>query len=267
MNSSDLFGSIYEGEWYQIENYLRAGGNVNIVDEQGRTLLHFAAERGKFAIVRMLLRMGANINQQDNEEKTPLHYAVIEYVDQEGQHLNNDAVFEADREDGGMIKLLVKKYADIYILDSEDRTPYSIIRDYEAEHDRYRLAEWMKDYQATWNDRNQQEEVVAANIPSRNIPAGSSNTISYANIADGSQMVNFHNEFNKGRYYTQNTYNSIQTNERIGRKRNPYTRAPIDEITSYKAHIVGVEAEGGKRKSKKTRKSKKSRKSKKTRKH
>ncbi|CAI5972428.1 unnamed protein product [Closterium sp. NIES-64] len=44
-------------------------------DDEGRTALHWAADRGKLAMTRCLLAQGADVNQTDDEGQTPLHYA------------------------------------------------------------------------------------------------------------------------------------------------------------------------------------------------
>lgn len=245
MDRTNLKAYIYEGEWYQIERYIENGGDVNLLDDGGMSLLHYAVAGDQVGIVKMLLRNGAAINQQDNEGITPLHYAVEKYVENHGDQQQDD--------DEAMIKLLVRKGADIYRKDSQDQSPYTIIKDYEEDHEKYELTEWME--KARVNTRPQQE------VLSQNIPSGSSNTISYEDIQEGNTMVNFLNESKQGRYYKKDTYNQLVTNHTIGKKRNPYTRVPIEEVTTYKAHLVG-----GKRK---TRKGKKTttRKAKKTRKH
>lgn len=45
-------------------------------DEEGRTPLHFAADRGHAAAASRLLELGARIDAQDSDGMTPLAYAV-----------------------------------------------------------------------------------------------------------------------------------------------------------------------------------------------
>lgn len=50
--------------------------NVNSVDDEtGRTALHFAANYDLGDVVELLLKNGANVNAVDNDLNTPLHYA------------------------------------------------------------------------------------------------------------------------------------------------------------------------------------------------
>lgn len=50
--------------------------NVNSVeDETGKTALHYAANYDLDDVVEVLLKNEANVNAVDNELNTPLHYA------------------------------------------------------------------------------------------------------------------------------------------------------------------------------------------------
>ena len=49
--------------------------NVSSKDEQGKTALHYACQKGQFEIVKNLINRGADINIQTISKKTPLHLA------------------------------------------------------------------------------------------------------------------------------------------------------------------------------------------------
>ncbi|XP_010226928.1 PREDICTED: acyl-CoA-binding domain-containing protein 6 [Tinamus guttatus] len=49
--------------------------DVNIADEEGRALLHWACDRGHKELVSVLLQHSADVNSQDGEGQTALHYA------------------------------------------------------------------------------------------------------------------------------------------------------------------------------------------------
>ncbi len=51
------------------------GANVNEKDEESKTVLHYAVQRGSLRLVKYLLFNGANVNEEDMESKTALHYA------------------------------------------------------------------------------------------------------------------------------------------------------------------------------------------------
>ncbi|XP_070330082.1 acyl-CoA-binding domain-containing protein 6 isoform X2 [Odocoileus virginianus] len=56
--------------------------DVNMKDAEGRTLLHWACDRGHKELVTVLLQYRADINCQDNEGQTALHYAAAcEFLD------------------------------------------------------------------------------------------------------------------------------------------------------------------------------------------
>ncbi|XP_008064432.1 acyl-CoA-binding domain-containing protein 6 isoform X2 [Carlito syrichta] len=56
--------------------------DVNVKDEEGRALLHWACDRGHKDLVTVLLQNRADINSQDNEGQTALHYAAAcEFLD------------------------------------------------------------------------------------------------------------------------------------------------------------------------------------------
>lgn len=56
--------------------------DVNMKDEEGRALLHWACDRGHKELVTVLLQHQADINCQDNDGQTALHYAAAcEFLD------------------------------------------------------------------------------------------------------------------------------------------------------------------------------------------
>ncbi|XP_036890865.1 acyl-CoA-binding domain-containing protein 6 [Sturnira hondurensis] len=56
--------------------------DVNMKDEEGRALLHWACDRGHKELVTVLLQHRADVNSQDNEGQTALHYAAAcEFLD------------------------------------------------------------------------------------------------------------------------------------------------------------------------------------------
>jgi hypothetical protein len=87
----------------------------------------------------------------------------------------------------------------------------------------------------------------------RNIPAGSSNIITYDDIENGANMVNFGDEFGHGRYYTRATFDQLPINYRSGKKKHPLTRALIEPgtIRRYRARVQApapaAPAQGGRR--------------------
>ncbi|XP_028668250.1 acyl-CoA-binding domain-containing protein 6 [Erpetoichthys calabaricus] len=81
--------------------------DVNLKDEEGRALLHWACDRGHIDLVSMLLQNNADINSQDDEGQTALHYAsACEFAD--------------------IVELLLKAGADPLIKDQEGSLPEEV---------------------------------------------------------------------------------------------------------------------------------------------
>ena len=66
-----------EGNELAAAELLGNGADVNVVDGQGCTALHWAADRGRLGMIRMLLQYGADVGATNADGQTPLHYAVI----------------------------------------------------------------------------------------------------------------------------------------------------------------------------------------------
>jgi hypothetical protein len=81
----------------------------------------------------------------------------------------------------------------------------------------------------------------------RTVPAGSRNAVMLNTIQDGNRMVNFQNEYSRGRYYKKSTYNQLPEP-----KQNPFSRERIVAKTQYKARVPAVPRGG--RKTRKGRK-------------
>ena len=58
-----------------LEDYLSQGGDINIQDSKGLTLLHYAVDFENKEIAISLINNGANVNVKDNKGMTPLHLA------------------------------------------------------------------------------------------------------------------------------------------------------------------------------------------------
>uniref|UniRef100_A0A8C8RDH1 Acyl-CoA-binding domain-containing protein 6 n=1 Tax=Pelusios castaneus TaxID=367368 RepID=A0A8C8RDH1_9SAUR len=81
--------------------------DVNMKDEEGRALLHWACDRGHKNLVSVLLQHAADVNSQDGEGQTALHYAsACEFFD--------------------IVELLLKSGADPTLLDQEGCLPEEV---------------------------------------------------------------------------------------------------------------------------------------------
>lgn len=64
-----------DGDFDGVRYYFDEGASLETRDDQGRTAMHVAAERGYSKTIELLVELGANINAQDNHMETPLHRA------------------------------------------------------------------------------------------------------------------------------------------------------------------------------------------------
>ncbi|OWF50444.1 acyl-CoA-binding domain-containing protein 6-like [Mizuhopecten yessoensis] len=98
-----LFDWCKDGNTLQVQNILSGcdGNEVNITDEAGMTLLHWACDRGLSDMVDVLIKLKADINAQDLELQTPLHFAVCcEQEEVVRQLLNSGANLSLKDSDG-----------------------------------------------------------------------------------------------------------------------------------------------------------------------
>lgn len=92
-NEKTVFDWVKEGS---VEKLKMKNFDVHCTDDQGLTLLHWAADRGDLDIVRYLVEVKkANLNSRDGEGQTPLHYAaacgysnIVQYLIEAGANFN-----------------------------------------------------------------------------------------------------------------------------------------------------------------------------------
>jgi ankyrin repeat protein len=108
LDEQELMEAIQEGDITNLKYILNRQRRVeiNFVDENGLTPLHWASQTGNKEAVSLLLGIyGINVNQQDSNGKTPLHYAAT-----------------LDFED--IVVLLIQhKDIDVTIKDFQQKTP------------------------------------------------------------------------------------------------------------------------------------------------
>jgi ankyrin repeat protein len=107
----DVFHYASTGSLDQIKAALSKGIDVNIQDEEGRTMLHWAVDRSQKELVKFLVHEhGAQLNIQDVDGMTCLHYAV-------------------SCEDEELTKLLVDANALVDVPDQDGETPLDLASD------------------------------------------------------------------------------------------------------------------------------------------
>lgn len=95
----------------QLETFIRYGVDLNSLDEQGRTLLHYAVYSKELMLI--LLDNGVKVNAQDYQGATPLHELMSMRV--RGKRAWNGSLEE--------IVFLLDNEADVTIRDNNGRSP------------------------------------------------------------------------------------------------------------------------------------------------
>ncbi|XKL63998.1 hypothetical protein PGB90_006362 [Kerria lacca] len=109
-STKDIYDWVKEGQLNKIKSSTEKF-SVDIHDNQGMTLLHWAADRGHLNVVQYLVvDMKADMNCCDEENQTPLHYAAA------CGHLE-------------VCKFLIDFGADVNALDNNNLSPKDIAED------------------------------------------------------------------------------------------------------------------------------------------
>lgn len=107
----DVFTYCGKGDVDKVKDLIRHGADVNGVDDQKMTLLHWASDRGHFDLVKLLIERGANVDAQDAYGSTPFAMAVTCEHDDIALYLAHDAG------------------ADCSIKDADGESPASLLSD------------------------------------------------------------------------------------------------------------------------------------------
>ncbi|CAB1337712.1 unnamed protein product, partial [Coregonus sp. 'balchen'] len=123
-----------------VKSLINKGAQLNSVNQNGCTPLHYAASKDRYEIALLLLESGADPNVTDKLASTPLHRAstkgncrLIQLLLKQSASTNiqdsegNTALHLAcDEERVEAAKLLVENGASIYIENKEEKTPLQI---------------------------------------------------------------------------------------------------------------------------------------------
>lgn len=124
------------------------GINLNSRIYRGRTLMHYAIGGHASGVITLLSRLGVNANLCDDDFNTPLHYAILKnqyYSVVELLKIPNidiNALGEFDQTPlhmavivGNMdiIKILIKKGADVFLVDEKNQSPLDYANDEKEE--------------------------------------------------------------------------------------------------------------------------------------
>jgi len=101
-----------------IRFFLEPGADVDAVDNNHSTLLHWASYNGRVKFAQLLLERGANINARNKVGHTPLHRVLAGLDDDSGANF-----FDT-------IQLLLEHGADVDALDDAQSTPLHVASEY-----------------------------------------------------------------------------------------------------------------------------------------
>lgn len=187
------------------------------------SLIHAVESANTVDNIRDLLENGiVNVDERDMLSRTPLMIAL-------------------DARNLELAELLLQHGADPNAVDAEGETVFahshSVVAD--ALLRRYGSVEAERQMNSNINNNNNNalsnnNNNNISNLPMRNIARGSNSAL-MTNIAENDEMVNFHNEYKLGRFYTRANYNGLKAP-----KRNPMTRRNIsrNNVKRYRAHLV-----------------------------
>jgi ankyrin repeat protein len=104
-----LIDAVIANDRQKVIDLLAFGEDINAVDREGWTALHFAAQGNNVVLAKILLENGAGVDIQENHGNSPLFKAVF-----------------SCRGDGSMIKLLLSYGADKKLKNNYDVSPLDL---------------------------------------------------------------------------------------------------------------------------------------------
>ena len=76
LSASALHQAVIDINEEKVHRLIEAGADINALDTEGRTALHYAAPIGRYSLVKYLVEKGADVHLKDKHHKTPLVYAI-----------------------------------------------------------------------------------------------------------------------------------------------------------------------------------------------
>lgn len=121
-----VYESIKAGRIEEVEKFINNGGDANLKNEDGESILHVAIWNGHFDIAKYLIDKGADVNIKNKTGSTLLKYAAIAGLYETAwQPFTNSASGKYTQYPGQLeiAKLLISKGAKIDVTDEDNATP------------------------------------------------------------------------------------------------------------------------------------------------
>src|SRR5579871_2474387 len=132
-NNSQLHFYVSKNDAKNVELLIKKGVDVNAINIQGETALHWAAFLGNIEVIKCLVEAGAHINPQESRNLNPLQYAflpgaihektmsVMNLLIAHGADVNSSILpsewtplfYAVDKNDMACVKTLLEKGANI----------------------------------------------------------------------------------------------------------------------------------------------------------
>lgn len=114
-----LIKAVNEKALKEVEYLIGLGGNKDLKDSNGNSLLHLTVETRDAAMQKMLVEKGANLESKNNKDETPLLYALVKDEFQMMQNLAQLGANALAAKSNGATAL---QYAVVYTTDSRATT-------------------------------------------------------------------------------------------------------------------------------------------------
>lgn len=72
-----MFHAVISNDIKSVKSLKKNGHNIDIVDKQGKSLLHIASEHGHLELFKYFIRKGLNIKYKDSKKNNAFYYACI----------------------------------------------------------------------------------------------------------------------------------------------------------------------------------------------
>ena len=140
MKENTIYTYGFKNQLVKAENYLKNGGDVDVLGEYDSSALHYACREGNIEMIQLLLRYGANVNKKNRYSTIypifdilsstkimePLLFiqlllkngASVTVVDSFG---NNILHYAVEQEDMALVKFCIQSGCDINYTDRHDQ--------------------------------------------------------------------------------------------------------------------------------------------------